>query len=302
MSGNRSPVLTENVQAPQRARAVGLRGWIARHPITAFLLIAGSCSYPGMILTALAARGIVRGGSLPGLLHIAPDELAGFLLVWAGLVPATLVVTWATDGRDGLRRLAGRMVRWRVSPGWWLLVLAGLPGLTVGMAVLLGEPFTPVDHVGFLFGQIWLLVVNLLITNLWEETAWAGFLQTRWEQRHNLLVASLLTAVVFAFGHLPLALFDDVTALSLVVSFLLYFVLGVLVRPMFALVLRGTGGSLLLVAVLHSVFNRTNNDNGIAAALVPGQTRAIAMFVAVLLLIAVTTITIRRRGVRDRIS
>jgi membrane protease YdiL (CAAX protease family) len=296
MSANPSSLLTDRADSPRRARAVGLRDWIARHPMTAFLVIAASLGYPCMILNALAAHGVVPGGSLPRLLHIAPDEFSGFLLVWAGLVPATLIVTWVTEGRAGVRQLGARMIRWRVGFGWWLLVLAGLPVLTVGLAVLLGDSFTPpVEPVGFLVAQVSLLAVNFLLINLWEETAWAGFLQTRWERRHNLLVASLLTAVVFAFGHLPLGLFDDVTTSSLVVSFLLYLVLGALVRPMFALVLRGTGGSLLLVGLLHSVFNRTNNDNGIAATLVPGQARGLAMLVAVVALTVIVTVAIRRR-------
>jgi uncharacterized protein len=99
---------------------------------------------------------------------------------------------------------------------------------------------------------------------------------------------------LFAAGHLPLALFDDVTAASLVVSFLLYVTLGALVRPMFALMLRGTGQSLLLVGLLHSVFNRTNNDNGIAATLVPGDARRPAMLVAVVAFIAIATVAVRR--------
>ena len=287
--------VTVDPAARQGPAAVGVRGWIVRHPMAAFLVIAASLGYPCMILTALAPRGVVPGGPLPGLLHIAPDELSGFLLVWAGLVPATLIVTWVTDGGDGIRQLVGRMVHWRQSVGWWVLVVAGLPVLTVGLSVLMGDSLRPVDPVGFVVGQVTFLVVNLLLTNLWEEAAWAGFLQTRWERRHSLLVASMLTAVVFAFGHLPLALFDDVTAPSLAVSFLLYLVLGVLVRPMFALVLRGTGGSLLLVAVLHSVFNRTNNDNGIAATLVPGEARGLAMLVAVVALSAIVIVAIRRR-------
>ncbi len=295
MSANPSSLLTDRTDFPPRERHVGLRGWIARHPIAAFLVIAGSLGYSCMIAVVLAARGIIPGGSLPGLLHIAPDEAAGGVLVWAGLVPATLIVTWVTDGRAGLRRLAVRMVWWRVSFRWWLLVLAGLPVLTVGLTVLMGGSLRTVDPVGFIASQVLLLAINLLATNLWEEAAWAGFLQTQWERRHNLFVASLLTAVIFALGHLPLALFDDVTVASLAVSFLLYLTLGVLVRPLLALVLRGTGGSLLLVALLHSVFNRTNNENGIAATLVPGQARMLAMLVAVVALTAIVALVIRRR-------
>ena len=285
-------------QAPHGPATVGVRDRIVRHPIAAFLVIAALLGYPGMILTALAARGIVPGGSIPGLLHIAPDELAGFLLVWTGLVPATVIVTSVTDGRDGIRQLVARMVRWRVAFGWWLLVLAGLPVLTVGLSALLGDSLRPVDPVGFALGQVTFLVVNLLATNVWEEAAWAGFLQTRWELRHNLFVASLLTGVVFAFGHLPLALFGDLTAASLVGSFLLNLVLGVLVRPMFALVLRGTRGSGLLVALLHSDFTRTNNDNGIAATLVPGEARGLAMLGAVVALIVIAAVSIKLRRER----
>jgi hypothetical protein len=50
-----------------------------------------------MISIAVPDRQIVPGAFLPRLLHIAPDELAGFLLRWAGLVPATSTVRWATD-------------------------------------------------------------------------------------------------------------------------------------------------------------------------------------------------------------
>jgi hypothetical protein len=79
----------------------------------------------------------------------------------------------------------------------------------------------------------------------------------------------------------------------------LYLVLGTLVRPLLALVLRGTGGSVLVVAVLHSVFNRTNNENGIVARLLDGQARQITMLLAVVILAAVTAIAIRQKPSRS---
>jgi uncharacterized protein len=72
-------------------------------------------------------------------------------------------------------------------------------------------------------------------------------------------------------------------------------VLGVFFRPMLAVVLRGTRDSVLAVAVLHSVFNRTNNDNGIAAGLVDGQARVITMLVAILAVTLVVSLAFRRR-------
>ncbi|HYN97500.1 MAG TPA: hypothetical protein VES42_26995, partial [Pilimelia sp.] len=58
---------------------------------------------------------------------------------------------------------------------------------------------------------------------------------------------------------------------------------------------RGAGNSILLVAVLHSMFNRTNNDDGIAASILTGEGRATAIPLAVIVLTAVTALVIRRR-------
>ena len=70
---------------------------------------------------------------LRAALHIAPDELTGGLVVLS-LFPAALFATWAASGRVGVRSLICRAFYWRVSPGWWLTVLFGLPVLTVGLA------------------------------------------------------------------------------------------------------------------------------------------------------------------------
>jgi uncharacterized protein len=280
------------------AGARGLRGWTARRPLTAFLVLAFAGIYPAMSLPILASHGLIPGGALLDRLPMSPDELAGLLLTLAGLLPATLYVTWATEGREGLLRLWSRMRRWRVGAGWWLLVVAGLPVLTVAIGMLLGDPLKTVDLIPFLISQAGLLAANFFLVNLWEETAWAGFLQTRLERRHNLFVAALITAVPFGFAHWPLALFGEVTVASAALGLVPYVLLGVIFRPMLGVYLRGTRDSVLLVALLHSVFNRTNNDNGIAAGLLDGDARALAMPIAVVVLTAVTAVVIRRRLTR----
>jgi uncharacterized protein len=142
-----------------------------------------------------------------------------------------------------------------------------------------------------------LLLVNFIVTNFWEETAWTGVFQTRLEERYNWLVAAILTAIPFAGMHLPLQFFLDqaVTIGSLAAAFGLYLLLGLLVRPLLAVFRRGTGDSLLLVALLHSVFNRTNNQNGIAATLLEGDARLLTMLIAVVVLTVVTAVVIRSR-------
>jgi membrane protease YdiL (CAAX protease family) len=289
--GHRTTTIAAAGPAPRR----GFRGWAAEHPLTAFLVILFSVAYPLMALPILASHGVIPGGSLPARLRIAPDELAGALLTFTALVPATLLATWATDGREGLRRLLRRMVHWRVGVRWWLVALVGLPLLTTGFALLLGDSLKPVDPVDLFISQVGFWAVNFFVVNLWEETAWAGFFQTRLERRHNMFVAALITAVPFGFVHWPLAFFGDFTAASVALALVLYVVLGVIFRPMLAVLMRGARDSILLVAVLHSMFNRTNNEDGIAAAILSGDGRASAIPLAVIVLTAATALAIRRR-------
>jgi uncharacterized protein len=273
-----------------------LRRFAVRRPLTAFLVLGMSLGYTLAFVWGLAYYGVIPGGGLADALQIAPDELVGSATLLA-LFPAALFVTWATSGRAGVRILLRRAFHWRVSLGWWLLVLFGLPILTVGLALLLGDHLHPVDISSLVVSQLTLLFVNFIVTNLWEETAWTGVFQTRLEERHTWLVAAILTAIPFAAMHLPLQFFlgQPVTIASLAAAFGLYLVLGLLVRPLLAVFRRGTGDSVLLVAVLHSVFNRTNNQNGIAATLLEGDARQLTMLIAVLILTVVTAIAIRSR-------
>jgi uncharacterized protein len=272
---------------PVRASTSGSRllRVAARFPLATFLILGFSLAYALTLIWGLAYHGVIPGGGLAAVLNIAPDEVTGALVVLS-LFPAALFATWAASGRVGVRSLFRRAFHWRVNPGWWLTVLLGLPVLTVSLALLMGDQLRSIDVPSFLASQLMLLLVNFIVINLWEEVAWTGLFQTRLEERHNWLLAAVLTAIPFAAIHLPLQFFFDepVTVASLAAAFGLYLVLGLLVRPMLAVFRRGTGDSLLLVGLLHSVFNRTNNENGIAATLLEGDPRQLAMLIAVVLL------------------
>ena len=67
---------------------------------------------------------------------------------------------------------------------------------------------------------------------------------------------------------------------------------------MLAVALRGTRDSVLAAAVLHSVFNRTNIENGVAAALVDGQNPDITLLIAVVVVIVTVSVIFRRRLTR----
>jgi uncharacterized protein len=179
-------------------------------------------------------------------------------------------------------------------------VLFALPTLTIGLGALLGDTLRPVDVAPFVAGQVAGLLVNLVLVNLWEETAWSGLVQSRLEMRHGIVPAALLTAVPFALAHLPLHFIGAFSWGSVLTALVTLLIVCALVRLMIGVFLRSTRGSILAVAVLHSVFNRSNNEEGLVAGLLEGDGRKLAGLLAVVLLtVAVAAVTRRtsRSGV-----
>jgi membrane protease YdiL (CAAX protease family) len=273
----------------------GIRAFAARRPVTAFLIMAFGIAYPVMSLVALAVHRVIPGGPLLDRLPVPPDETVGLMLTMFALLPSALFVTWAADGRPGVASLFKRIARWRFGIGWWLAVLAGLPVLTVLATLILGGSLESIEPSKLFWDQFRLLLINFIVVNLWEETAWAGVMQTRLERRHNIFVAAVLTAIPFGFIHLPLAFLSEITIASILISLAAYILLGLFLRPLVAVVLRGSRDSLLAAGLMHSVFNRTNNDNGIAASLLNGELYRLGILIAVVVLIAALALLAGRR-------
>ena len=273
-----------------------LRRLASRHPIALFLSLVFGLGVPLMFLPLLAARGVIPGGALPGMVGLNPEAAASFLLVWLALVPAAVIVTGLEGGRPALRALFRRVTMWRIGAEWWAVILIALPATTIALALLLGDTFRP-PTLATVAAELGGFAVGVLLINLWEETAWAGIMQTRLERRHNLYLAAVLTGIPFAGIHMPLQVINGVTApLDLALGFAALTLLAAVVRSLLGLILRGTANSLLAVGVMHTVFNRSNNTNGIAAKLLEGTHRQVAALVATAVLTVVLGIVLRRRA------
>jgi uncharacterized protein len=267
----------------------GLRALAAKRPLTVFLVLVLGIGWPILALPGLAHNGLIPGGDLPE----EPIALATVLLV---LLPAALWVTAATDGRAGVRALLRRTVQWRFGPGWYAAILLGLPVIATALGLLTGGSLREVDWPAVLLNYAVLQVLPaVVIINLWEETAWAGFLQTRLEQRHGLIVAAMLTAVPFALVHVPLLFAADEPVLAAAGVLLL---VAVLHRLLFGLVLRGTAGSVLAVGLLHATFNATNNpeDGLLSRLLAEVDTGWLTPAAAVVLTALLAVVVLRRRS------
>jgi membrane protease YdiL (CAAX protease family) len=272
-----------------------IRAWAARYPVAAFLGILFGIGYPVMALPVLADHGLIPGGWLPGTLGMDAERVASVLLIFVALIPATLVATWAAEGRHGIRSLLRRMVQWRFGTTWWVLVLLGLPALTITFAVMLGDTLRPVDAASLAIGQVFALATGFLLVNLWEEAGWTGFVQTRLERRHGLVFAAILTAVPFALIHMPLHFIGDFSLDSFISALLVLLVVCVFFRLLIGVLRRGTRDSILAVALRHTVFNKSNNGDGIVAALVEGNARGAAALLATIALTLAIAIFSRRR-------
>jgi uncharacterized protein len=281
---------TLDARPPLRAGspAGGLRTWVARHPLVAFLVLVFGLGWPLLSIPALTAHGVLPGGALPE----EPFTLALTLLV---MLPAALWVTAVTEGRTGVRALLRRAVQWRFGPGWWAAALLGLPLLTLAVGVAAGRGLQTGDLLATLGSGAVSVVTSLLLVHLWEETVWAGFFQGRLEQRHGLLGAAALTALPFAAIHLPLQFTGDLAAgpLALTIGALLVF--GVLVRLLVGVTVRGAAGSLLAAGVVHATFNASNNAGGLVDDLLGGGQPTLFAIAAAVLVTAGALVALRTR-------
>jgi membrane protease YdiL (CAAX protease family) len=221
-----------DARRPVPAPPGGLRSRVARHPLSAFLVLVAVVGWPLMSVPALTTHGVLPGGPLPQ----EPFALGTTLLV---MLPAALWVTAVADGRPAVRALLRRAVRWRFGAGWWATVLLALPVLTLAVGVAAGQGLQTGDLLPALASGAFSVVTAVLLVHLWEETVWAGFFQGRLEQRHGFLPAAALTAVPFAAVHAPLSFTGDLAPGRLALSTGGLLVLGVLLRTLVGTTVRG---------------------------------------------------------------
>jgi uncharacterized protein len=264
-----------------------LRRLVSRYPVTAFLLMALPASLAVMSIPAMAAHDVIPGKNLPERIGFDLEEAASLLLVIV-LFSTVLTVTRVVDGRDGVRILFRRMTRWQVPLRWWLFAVAAMPVGTIVLAVVLGDQ-AHVPTLGTLSAELVALLVAFGLANLGEEGTWTGFMQTRLERRHNLFFVACVTAVPFAVVHLPLRVItgEATTVGELLGSFGVLLVFGLFFRTLIATVTRGAANSVLLAAVTHTFFNRSNNADGLAADILTGpHQQSAATLTAVLLTVS----------------
>jgi membrane protease YdiL (CAAX protease family) len=181
-----------------------------------------------------------------------------FLLVanFVGLFGSALLVTRWTGGPGAIRRLLAGTLRWRFGAGRYLVILLGMPAVTIAVAASMGTLNIPDGWAGAaLRYALFTVVLGTLIFNLWEETAWTGFLQSRLMDRHGLLIGAVLTAPWFVAIHLPLSFAPGWTWSNAALNLGLLVLAAPFIRYLLGAHYLATGGSLLAVGLQHAAFN-----------------------------------------------
>lgn len=195
-SGPHSP---GNTPSPARAA-------LARHPVTWFFTLAFTLSWLAWTPYILSRNGLgtwhftFPGGS-------AGSQVLGVLPgAYLGPIGSALLVTWAAEGRAGLRAWRRRMTKFRVGWYWYLAVLVAVPAALVAATTVLSGTGPLMPPALVLAAYLPGLIGQMVTTGLAEEPGWREFAMPRVQRRYGPVRATLIVGLLWGAWHLPLFL------------------------------------------------------------------------------------------------
>jgi membrane protease YdiL (CAAX protease family) len=199
-----------------------------------------------------------------------------------GLVGVAMV--WRCYGPQGLRRFFRRFTLWRMSAGWWALLLLAVPATYFAGAALVGgdlNPFHATTVGAVVTGALAMVLIGPI-----EELGWRGVALPLLQRRFTPLAAGLLLGLVVALWHTPAFLMSG-TKQSVWAFWPFFFgviAVGVILTAMF----NAARGSLLVAFMFHAQLNNP--------AWPDGQPWDMWLFVA----LAVVVVLVNHKAMLDR--
>jgi membrane protease YdiL (CAAX protease family) len=184
-----------------------------------------------------------------------------------------LALTAREEGRTGVVRLLARIGHWRVAARWYAVAIGyfALIKLTAALVHrIVTDAWPP-------FGDTPIALMALgIAVSTWgqagEEVGWRGYALPRLARSLGLGAASLVLGVVWAVWHLPLFVLPESGSTGQ--SFPAYLLQVMAMSVVLAFLYWKTGGSLLLVMLMHA---SVNNTTGIVPAAIGGTITPIAL-------------------------
>lgn len=269
---------------------------IVSHPVGAFLIILYPLSWVLFMPDLLGKSGF-------GVITVDIPAQVGVLLVTIfGLTSVAFLVTRIADGKAGSRALRRQYYRFRATPQWYLLAIAGPPLLLLlaGLALHGVSVLSPIAQHAVQIPTAYLLNVVLIaiLISVWEEGGWMAFLTARLQPRLGPVWASTVVAPLFGLIHFPLffvngGLIDNARPQGVHVleyAFYLLVLFSVPVRVLITWLFNSTGGSVPVVALLHASIDTTASGAVLTAFFpaVDGRLLYVGIAVVAVIVIAVT--------------
>lgn len=184
-----------------------------------------------------------------------------------------LAMTRRADGRAATQALLRRVIEWRVGARWYLFAAGYMPAVKLSVALVHRVATGAWPR----FGQeAWYVMVAAIVFSTWvqagEEIGWRGYALPRLSARFGLAPASVMLGIMWASWHLPL--FFAPASDTFGQSFPLFLLQVTALSVAAAWLYWRTGGSLLLVMLLHAAVNNTKD---IVPSAVAGATKAFAL-------------------------
>ena len=170
---------------------------VRRHPVPAYFALTFAISWGGVLA-------VVWTASTPEQIDaLLPLEILAML---GGPAVAGLAMTGVVRGKEGLRELLSRLLRWRVGARWYAVALLTAPIVTLVM--LLGLSLaSPVFVPGLLASgdRTSLLAFGLAAgaaVGVLEELGWTGFAVPELRRRHSVVRTALVLGVAWGAWHI----------------------------------------------------------------------------------------------------
>jgi membrane protease YdiL (CAAX protease family) len=203
-----------------------------------------------------------------------------------GIVAVALTARDA--GAAGVRQLVAPAFRWRVQARWY--VFASTYVVCVKLAAALVHRVVLGEWPRFGTDPLWLIPLAIAFSTPFqagEEIGWRGYALPRLAGRMGLRWAGIVLGVIWALWHIPQ--FYIATSDAYGQSFAVYAAEVVALSVAMTWLWARTGGSLLLVMLVHSA---VNNSKDIVPAAQPGSTNVWGLDVSPVALITVAILWI----------
>ena len=249
---------TQPMTRPVTEPDQGLRGFVRRHQLSTFFVLALAASWLAWTPYVLSNSGLgVWDLTFPG--GMIGGQLLGMLPgAYLGPIGSAALVTGLVGGRAGLRAWVKGMWRWRASWRWYAGILIGVPAtIIIATQAVGGQMAAP--------SQAWLfvlvayvpgLILQMITTGLAEEPGWRDFALPRLQRKVGPLGSAFVLGPIWALWHMPLFLTDwagwpDVRWYAPLVFAAFCVTFGIVMTWVF----NRTGQSLPLAMLLHTSVN-----------------------------------------------